>query len=484
MARYILVVDQGTTSTRVVLFDESFHTVDMTRRKLKVFYPKEGWVEQSAREIADSVEECIKEIMERNNLQPRDIVAMGITNQRETTIAWRKSTGDPLYNAIVWQCRRTAGRCNELREMKCDKMIKQRTGLDVDPYFSATKMEWLLENVEEIRKAWKDADLAIGTVDAFLMFKLTGQNITDLSNASRTMLFNIIELKWDEELLRMFGVAPELLPEVKPSAGFLGETRFGFPVTAIVGDQQGALFGQKCFEAGDIKCTYGTGAFILMNIGEEPRIFESVLTTVAWKIKDLPVIYALEGSIFNCGTVLDWLIEKMELVKDYDELTELFEKTGSTDLFFVPALTGLGAPHWDPKARGLFIGVNRSTDRCAFVRAAVEGIIFSVQELLDYMKEVLEVTPGTIRVDGGMAKNSIFMQFQADVSGLEVFRPHDVESTARGTAMLAWLGAEMGSMEELKALEISGEVFKPGEFDIKKYNLWKKAVERSKNWST
>lgn len=478
---YILVVDQGTTSTRALIFNEVFSIVAMARRKIEPVYPHEGWVEQDPVEILRTVDDTVDEVITESGIEKSRIVAMGLTNQRETTIAWRRSTGEPLYHAIVWQCRRTTQRCAELRE-QVGGVIKRTTGLPVDPYFSATKMEWLLDNVETIKQAAKEDDLIMGTVDAFVTSHLLGNAFTDVSNASRTMVFDIEKLQWSDDLLELFGIKRNFMAEVVPTSEKLGITRYGFPLASIVGDQQGALFGQRCFEKGDVKCTYGTGAFALMNTGESKPRTSSLLSTVAWKIKGKPVVYAVEGSVFNCGTVIDWLRNNLGLFESFEELDAMLNMGFDGSVFFVPALTGLGAPHWDPSARGLFIGLNRSTTRRDLVVSAVKGVIYSVQELFETMEKETGLKLRNLKVDGGVALNDHIMQLQADVTGGTVLRPRVVESTAKGAAMLAAVGMGLLSLEDLRLMKEETDVFEPKEADPSDYAKWKEAVERSKNW--
>lgn len=481
--KFILVVDQGTTSTRALIFDEKFSVVATSRRGIEPLYPHEGWVEQDPQEILKTVDETVKEVISKSGIDKSRIAVMGLTNQRETTIAWRKSTGEPLYNAIVWQCRRTASRCSAIKDHLGDT-IKNLTGLTVDPYFSATKMEWLLKNVDSVKQAARENDLLMGTVDAFLTFHLLGRAVTDVSNASRTMLFDIEKLQWSDELLEIFGVKKEFMVEVVSTSENLGITRYGFPLASIVGDQQGALFGQRCFEKGDVKCTYGTGAFALMNTGEKRSKTSSLLSTIAWKIGSKPVVYAIEGSIFNCGTVIDWLRDNLELFEDFEELNAMLRDGFDSSVYFVPALTGLGAPHWDPSARGLFIGLNRSTTKRDLVVSGVKGVIYSVQELFETMEKEAGLKLRKLRVDGGVALNDRIMRLQANVTGTRVIRPRNVESTAKGAAMLAAIAMEFCSMDELKDTEEEIDIFEPERFDPSDYIKWKEAVERSKNWMT
>ncbi|MFN4223970.1 MAG: FGGY family carbohydrate kinase, partial [Fervidobacterium nodosum] len=367
-------LDQGTTSTRAILFDENFNMLHEARREFKQIYPKEGWVEHNPEEIWQTVVEVLEECKRVAESKGEKIKAIGITNQRETIVAWDEEEKRTLYNAIVWQCRRTAERSSELRK-DFGKVIKDKTGLVVDPYFSATKIEWLLNNVEEVKRAAAKGTLRFGTIDSYLAWKLTGQHVTDYSNASRTMLFNIHTLDWDNELLELFGVKREFLPKLVDTAQYIGDTRDGIPVSSLVGDQQSALFGQTAFEKGDVKCTLGTGSFILMNTGDQIiNSQHNLLSTVGWKIGN-EIVYALEGSVFITGTLVNYLIRNLGFAKDSAELTELALQVGNNGgIYFVPAFTGLGAPYWDPYARGLIIGLTPGTDKRHIIYAAFEGI--------------------------------------------------------------------------------------------------------------
>ena len=473
---YFLGIDQGTTSTRAILYDENFRVVRLARRKFKQIYPEEGWVEHDPEEIWNTVRETVEEVLEGIE----KVEAMGITNQRETVIAWDVETGRPLYNAIVWQCRRTAKRAEDLREAE-GKTILEKTGLVVDPYFSATKIEWLLKNVPEVKRALERGTLRFGTVDSFLAWKMTGKHVTDVTNASRTMLFNIKDLKWDEDLLRLFSVPRWALPEVVDSSQVVGDTIWGIPLAGVVGDQQGALFGQMAFDRGDVKVTMGTGSFVLTNIGRDPVFSNSgLLTTVAWKVKD-EVVYALEGSVFITGALLDWFVS-VGMFSDPEEISQLAKDSESGGVYIVPALVGLGAPHWDPYARGLMIGMTRSTSRSNIARAILEALAFSIKELLELMEEEFGGRIGTVKVDGGVARSDVLLEILSKVTGKKVERPVNLETTSTGAVMLAAMAVGVVDEEELSKMRKIDLEIEHEETMREEYETWKRAVRRSLNW--
>ncbi len=475
-----LAIDQGTTSTRAILFDESFEVVKIARRKFKQIYPKEGWVEHDPNEIWKTVEEVVKEILDGQDA--KKIKAMGITNQRETVVAWDAKTGKPLYNAIVWQCRRTAPMTEELKKFHGD-FIHERTGLVVDPYFSASKMKWMIDNVDEVRKALDMGTLRFGTIDSFLAYKMTGKHVTDHSNASRTMLYNIHNGNWDDELLNIFSIPKFTLPEIINTAKVIDVTKWGILLSALVGDQQGALFGQLAFDEGNVKLTMGTGSFILMNTGENAVLSDKgLLTTVGWKIGEKKT-YALEGSVFITGALIDWLVS-IGLFKDPVEISELADKSENGGVYLVPAFTGLGAPHWDPTARGLLIGITRATARENIARAALEGIAFSIKEIIDIMAEDSGIEINVLRVDGGVSNSDVLLKIISKSTGVAVQRPKVVETTARGAAMLAAVGSGLTNMDDLRSyMKIDVEISEKKGLK-EEYNVWKKALKRSKNWTT
>ena len=491
---YILAIDQGTSSSRCILYNRKAQTVALAQQEFQQIYPQPGWVEHDAEAIWHSQTKVIKQVLQEQNLQPADIAGIGITNQRETTVIWDKHTGKPIYNAIVWQDRRTAEVCNQLKAAGKEALIQAKTGLLLDAYFSATKIKWLLDHVAGARAKAERGELAFGTIDTWLVWQLTqGElHITDVSNASRTMLYNIETRAWDEELLALFDIPAVLLPTVKPSSQVYGVSRHpeigeDIPIAALVGDQQAALFGQLCHNAGMAKCTYGTGSFLMMNTGS--KIVKSkhrLLTTIAWQIGD-EITYALEGSVFMGGAVMQWLRDGLLAFNDTAESERLaISVSNNGGVYFVPALTGLGAPYWDSSARGTLFGLTRGTTQAHITRAALESIAFQVNDLLDTLTDDCGESITELRVDGGAAKNNLLVQFQADVSRLNIVRPVNLESTALGAAYLAGLAVGFWTLAELNESENLEHTFKPN-LDIdevdKLKHFWQKAVSRSLNWS-
>jgi len=491
---YILALDQGTTSSRAILFDEAGAIVATAQHEFEQFYPQQGWVEHDPTEIFTSQLSCAVEALGRTGARPRDVAAIGITNQRETVIVWDKATGKPVYPAIVWQDRRTAAQCSLLVESGVEEEVSNRTGLVLDPYFSATKVGWILDNVEGAREQAELGKLAFGTVDSWLIFQLTNgqRHVTDVTNASRTLLFNIVKGEWDPELLRIFGVPEGLLPEVVWSSEKVGEVTTtlglgGVAIAGIAGDQQAALFGQLCWQAGEAKNTYGTGCFLLQNIGTEfVRSRHRLITTLAASAgKRLE--YAFEGSIFIGGAVVQWLRDNLKLIGSSAEVEALAASVPDTGgVVFVPAFVGLGAPHWDAHAGGLLIGLRRSTTPGHIARAALESIAFQVADVLEAVQS--ETTPlAALRVDGGAAVNNLLMQFQADVLGVPVVRPQVTETTALGAAYLAGLATGFwANPEELRAKRQNDTRFEPKmtpEERAERRGRWRRAVERAKNWN-
>jgi glycerol kinase len=491
---YILALDQGTTSSRAIVFDHSGSIVAMAQKEFEQIYPKSGWVEHDPMEIWGTQSGVIREAMSKASVAPGDIKAVGITNQRETTVVWDKNTGTPVYNAIVWQCRRTSAICQELKEEGFEEYVAENTGLVIDAYFSATKIKWILDNVEGARQRAEAGDLIFGTIDSWLIWKLTAGRVhaTDYSNASRTMLYNIRILDWDDVIINKLDIPKSMLPVVKPSSGLFGFTDprdFGasIPITGIAGDQQAALFGQTCYEPGDAKNTYGTGCFMLMNTGD--RIIHSengLLTTIAWGI-DNKVYYALEGSIFVAGAVVQWLRDEMRLIRTSAESEQMANRVeDSNGVYVVPAFVGLGAPHWDMYARGTIIGITRGTKAEHIVRASLESIAYQTKDVLNAMQEDSGITLTKLKVDGGAVANNYLMQFQADILNVEVERPSVTETTALGVAYLAGIGAGFwSSKEEILENRIPEKVFIPDMLEEKRASLfkgWKRAVERTKSW--
>lgn len=448
MGLYVLSIDQGTTSTRVLVLDKHLAEKAKVGQEFPQIFPKPGWVEHDLEDIWRTVEVLVPKALRQAGVKPSEIAAIGITNQRETTGVWDRRTGRPIHHAIVWQCRRTADACRALREKGHEALVRARTGLVLDPYFSATKVAWILDHVKGARARAEKGELAFGTIDTFLTWRLTGgaAHVTDVSNASRTSLFNLKSLAWDPELLELFSVPGAVLPEVKGSSEIYGTTRGlkclpdGIPVAGIAGDQQAALFGQACFSPGEAKCTYGTGAFLLMNVGKLPVVSRTgLLSTVAWQVGG-QVEYALEGSAFIAGAAVQWLRDGLKLVKKASEIEALARTVkDSGDVVFVPALSGLGAPHWRPEARGLFAGISRDTNAGHLARAVLEGIAFEVFDLTDSMRADAARELPAFKVDGGASANDLLMQFQADLLGVPVVRPRMIETTAFGAAFLAGL---------------------------------------------
>lgn len=492
--RYVLALDQGTTSSRAILFDSGGNVVGMVNQEFPQIYPRPGWVEHDPYDILESQVSVAKRLLRMVDVEPDQIAAIGITNQRETTIVWDKKTGKPVYNAIVWQCRRTASMCDELKAQGLTDLIKRKTGLVIDAYFSATKLQWILRNVPGVLEKAKKGEIAFGTVDTWLIWNLTGGKVhaTDVSNASRTMLFNISDLCWDQELLDIFGVPRSMLPQVFPSSYVYGVTDkdiFGveIPIAADIGDQQAALFGQMCIRAGMVKNTYGTGCFILMNIGDRPIFSRSgLLTTVAWKLKD-EVSYALEGSVFIAGAAVQWLRDELRMVESAAETEQMaLSVPNSAGVYVVPAFVGLGAPHWDMYARGAIFGLTRGSKKEHIVRAVLESIAYQTRDVVEVMCEECRTELKTLRVDGGASKNNFLMQFQADILNVPVERPKVNETTALGAAYLAGLAVGYwGSMEQIESQWQLDRKFVPNMDEKEReelYKGWKKAVERAKGW--
>ena len=494
MKKYIMALDQGTTSSRCILFDKNGEIVSMVQREFTQIFPKEGWVEHDPMTIWSTQASVATEALLKIGASWSNIYGIGITNQRETTIVWDKTTGEPIYNAIVWQCRRTADFCKELIDKGYDKIIKEKTGLLIDPYFSASKIKWILDNVEGANERAIKGELAFGTVDSWLIWKLTGGRVhaTDFSNASRTMLYNINTLEWDEELLELFAIPRSMLPEVKPSSslfGYTDENVIGGRVAigGVAGDQQAALFGQCCFDKGDLKNTYGTGGFLLMNTGDSPYITDDgLLTTIAWGIGD-KVYYALEGSVFTCGAAIQWLRDGMKLIESAQDSEYYASKVkDSGGVLVVPAFQGLGAPWWDPYARGIIIGITRSTNKYHIIRATLESMAYQTCDVIELMESSINRKITSLKVDGGASANNLLMQFQADILGVNIERPSCVETTALGAAYLCGLALGVyKSIDEIKKHRNLDKTFISNsslEWREEKTQIWRNAVERSLGW--
>jgi glycerol kinase len=494
MQKYVLALDSGTTSNRAILFNHKGEVAGSVQQEFEQIYPFPGWVEQRPSDIWKSQIQVARDVIKQQNVVSGQIAALGITNQRETTIVWNRLTGEPAGNAIVWQDRRTAGICDDLNKKGLGKIITEKTGLVIDAYFSATKIKWILENTEGLRQLAKEGNLAFGTVDTWLIWNMTGGklHITDVSNASRTLLFNIHELKWDNELLDTFDIPKEMLPEVKSSSEIYGYTRDGLfatsiPIAGIAGDQQAALFGQMCTEEGMVKNTYGTGCFVVMNTGSKPIVSRNkLLSTIAWQING-KVTYAVEGSIFVAGALVQWLRDQLGIIATSADIEKLArEVNDSGGISFVQAFVGLGAPHWDQYATGTIIGLSRGTGKAHIARAALEAIALRSMEVIESMVEDSGIQVNELRVDGGAAVNNLLMQIQANVINTRVVRPEVTETTALGAAYLAGLATGFWKdMDELKSQWQLSRAFEPDEnreLFKKVISNWKKAVERSKNW--
>ncbi len=494
MKKYIMSLDAGTTSNRAILFNHSGEIIGSAQQEFKQIYPQAGWVEHNPMTIWESQLKVAQDIIKQTGISASQIAGIGITNQRETTIIWNRETGEPIYNAVVWQDRRTAEFCDELKEKGLEKTITEKTGLVLDAYFSGTKIKWILDKVEGARDLAKAGKLAFGTVDTWLIWKLTNGNVhvTDVSNASRTLIYNIKTLSWDDELLSLIDVPKEILPEVKSSSEIYGTTSnelFGveIPISGIAGDQQAALFGQMCIEDGMVKNTYGTGCFVVMNTGEKPIVSKNrLLTTIGWQING-KVIYALEGSIFMGGAVVQWLRDQLGIINSSSEIEALaLEVENNGGVSFAQGFVGLGAPHWDQYATGAIIGLSRSTGKAHIARAALEAIAFRSMEVIETMVKDSGIELNELRVDGGASVNNLLMQIQADCINTQVVRPKVTETTALGAAYFAGLATGFWkNIDEIKLQWHVDKKFEPiaDNSEIQKViSHWKRAVERSKNW--
>lgn len=493
MQKYILALDSGTTSNRAILFDSSGEIAGTAQQEFQQIYPRPGWVEHDPLAIWDSQLGVALEVLEESQVSPAAIAGIGITNQRETTIVWNRETGEPVHNAIVWQDRRTAALCDELKSKGLEPVFNEKTGLVLDAYFSGTKIRWILDNVEGARELAEGGKLAFGTVDSWLIWKFTGGrlHITDVTNASRTLLFNIHSLQWDEQLLQLLDIPRSMLPDVRQSSEIYGYTDEGLlgaevALSGIAGDQQAALFGQMCIDEGMVKNTYGTGCFVVMNTGNKPVVSQhKLLSTVAWQING-KTTYAIEGSIFVAGAVVQWLRDQLGIIRTAPEIEDLaLEVEDSGGVAFVPALVGLGAPHWDQYAAGTITGITRGTGKAHIARAALESIALSTMEVLEAMVGDSGIEVHELRVDGGAAVNNLLLQIQADVIKTRVVRPKITETTALGAAYLAGLATGFWNMDDLKAHWQADREFLPEEkqdvYDEVIAN-WKKAVARSMGW--
>jgi glycerol kinase len=493
MAKFILALDQGTTSSRAMMVSEDGHVHGIAQRPFQQHFPKPGWVEHDPLEIWSSQAGVAGEVLARAGATASSLAAIGITNQRETTILWNRKTGEPVHNAIVWQDRRTSGFCDDLRKQGHEKLIHQKTGLVIDAYFSASKIRWLLDHVAGVQQAAERGELAFGTVDSWLIWKMTEGRVhaTDATNASRTMLFNIHSQQWDRDLLQLLDIPESLLPQVVDSSAVCGETSgilAGVPIAGIAGDQHAALFGQMCTQPGMVKCTYGTGSFLLVNTGSEAVESQSkLLTTTAWRF-DGKTVYALEGAVFVAGAVVQWLRDQLQIIRTSEEIEALAASVPDTHgVFFVPAFAGLGAPHWDQYARGIIAGLTRGSNRAHIARAALEAIAFQVGDVVEAMAQDARVPLQELRVDGGAARNNLLMQMQADLLGLPVTRPANPETTVLGAAFLAGLAVNYWpDQEAIRRHWKTDRRFEP-QIDQRKrrehYQGWRRALDRARAWA-
>ncbi|WP_286814781.1 MULTISPECIES: glycerol kinase GlpK [unclassified Maribacter] len=488
--QFIISLDQGTTSSRALLVDHDGTIQGMVQKEFKQIFPKSGWVEHDPKEILDSQMMVLKELLEKE-VKPSEIMGIGITNQRETTVVWDKNTGEPIYNAIVWQDKRTADICEHLKKSGLTEHVKKTTGLVIDSYFSGTKVKWILDNVEGAKKKAQAGDLLMGTIDTWLVWNMTKEHnhVTDYTNASRTMIYDIVNLKWDDKMLKVLDIPKTMLPEVKPSSAHFGNYEIDgvkIPIAGIAGDQQAALFGQACFKKGSAKNTYGTGCFMLMNTGEKPQFSKNgLLATIAYGLNG-KVHYALEGSIFIAGAAIQWLRDGLELIdhaKETEELANSIE--GENPVYVVPAFAGLGAPYWDMYARGAVFGLTRDTGKAHLAKATLEALAYQTKDILKAMEDDSGIQLKNLRVDGGACANDHLMQFQADILDSEVHRPEIIESTAMGAAFLAGIEVGFWQQSDIDESRPMNKIFTPTFDRVKRkrlYKKWQKAVERSKGW--
>lgn len=494
MARVILALDQGTTSSRAILFDQAGKVVGVAQREFKQFYPQGGWVEHDATEIWESQLQVAREVLAKCSVAASDVTAIGITNQRETTVVWNRKTGKPIHHAIVWQDRRTAGYCDQLRSDGHAQRISSRTGLVVDAYFSGTKLRWLLDHVEGARQQAERGELAFGTIDSWLLWNLSGGklHVTDITNASRTMLMNLETGQWDDELLQLLNIPHSVLPEIRSTSEVYGDSSAdllggSIPLGGAAGDQQAALFGQNCTRHGMAKNTYGTGCFMLMNIGDRPQASKlNLLTSVAWRTP-AGINYALEGSVFIAGAAIQWLRDGLGIIKSSSEVESLAAQVADSDgVYMVPAFAGLGAPHWDAYARGTIVGLTRGTTSAHLARAALEGIAFQVADVLTAMESDSGIGIQELRVDGGASANNMLMQFQADIMQSPVVRPHVIETTALGAAFFAGLAVGFWSnVDDIHSIWQAERVFEPkmsSDEAAMRRARWAEALQRSRSW--
>ena len=491
MMRYIVSLDQGTTSSRAILINQNGNLIDIKQKEFSQIFPKQGWVEHNPIEILKTQYQVFENLLTENSINPSDIISIGITNQRETTVVWDKKTGEPVYNAIVWQDKRTSDICDKMKSDGFEDYVKEKTGLVIDSYFSATKLKWIIDNVEGVNSKLKKNQLLAGTIDSWLIYNMTSfkSHVTDFTNASRTMLFDIVNLVWDEKILKYFNIPNSILPKVQPSSsnfGFFNFMGYDIPINGVAGDQQSALFGQACFEEGTVKNTYGTGCFLLMNVGESIKYSKNgLLTTLSCSYDNKPQ-YALEGSIFIAGAAIQWLRDSLKIINKASDTEKISQNIPDLEnVYVVPAFAGLGAPYWDMYSRGAIFGLTRDSGRDEIIKATLESLAYQTKDVIDAMEEDSNIKINSLKVDGGACMNNYLMQFQSDILNCEVTRPKIVESTAMGAGYLAGLMSDIWDINKIKSNQEIDITFSPQIKDEKRnilYDGWRDAVKRTFNW--
>tara|TARA_B100000575_G_scaffold47938_1_gene34955 strand:+ start:1249 stop:2733 length:1485 start_codon:yes stop_codon:yes gene_type:complete len=491
MMRYIVSLDQGTTSSRAILINQNGNLIDIKQKEFSQIFPKQGWVEHNPIEILKTQYQVFENLLTENSINPSDIISIGITNQRETTVVWDKKTGEPVYNAIVWQDKRTSDICDKMKSDGLEDYVKEKTGLVIDSYFSATKLKWIIDNVEGVNSKLKKNQLLAGTIDSWLIYNMTSfkSHVTDFTNASRTMLFDIVNLVWDEKILKYFNIPNSILPKVQPSSsnfGFFNFMGYDIPINGVAGDQQSALFGQACFEEGTVKNTYGTGCFLLMNVGKSIKYSKNgLLTTLSCSYDNKPQ-YALEGSVFIAGAAIQWLRDSLKIIDKASDTEKISQNIPDLEnVYVVPAFAGLGAPYWDMYSRGAIFGLTRDSGRDEIIKATLESLAYQTKDVIDAMEEDSNIKINSLKVDGGACMNNYLMQFQSDILNCEVTRPKIVESTAMGAGYLAGLMSDIWDINKIKSNQEIDITFSPQIKDEKRnilYDGWRDAVKRTFNW--
>jgi len=491
MMRYIVSLDQGTTSSRAILINQNGNLIDIKQKEFSQIFPRQGWVEHNPIEILKTQYQVFENLLTENSINPSDIISIGITNQRETTVVWDKKTGEPVYNAIVWQDKRTSDICDKMKSDGLEDYVKEKTGLVIDSYFSATKLKWIIDNVEGVNSKLKKNQLLAGTIDSWLIYNMTSfkSHVTDFTNASRTMLFDIVNLVWDEKILKYFNIPNSILPKVQPSSsnfGFFNFMGYDIPINGVAGDQQSALFGQACFEEGTVKNTYGTGCFLLMNVGKSIKYSKNgLLTTLSCSYDNKPQ-YALEGSVFIAGAAIQWLRDSLKIIDKASDTEKISQNIPDLEnVYVVPAFAGLGAPYWDMYSRGAIFGLTRDSGRDEIIKATLESLAYQTKDVIDAMEEDSNIKINSLKVDGGACMNNYLMQFQSDILNCEVTRPKIVESTAMGAGYLAGLMSDIWDINKIKSNQEIDITFSPQIKDEKRnilYDGWRDAVKRTFNW--